>query len=116
MHTLEELIIYNFRILIFQNKISDAKDLIVNYYLVNKYLVERIQIDAVANKIIEMNYEIDNVNLNLPILFHIAGMDYYFQYAALDQFLDVENVDLPSSLSEENMKTKFIFCYIKFVT
>lgn len=110
MHTLEELIIYNFRILIFQNKISDAKDLIVNYYLVNKYLVERIQIDAVANKIIEMNYEIDNVNLNLPILFHIAGMDYYFQYAALDQFLDVENVDLPSSLSEEKYeKTKFIF-------
>jgi len=59
---------------------------------------------------------LDVTNIDLPIFFHIQQVNSYFQYASLEQFLNIINVDKPSEIIEFNDKDKYIYLLNKICT
>jgi len=85
----------------------EAIKLYVEIYFQNKFLVERVKGPDLLKKIISDNYEISNISIVFPIYFHLENAEYYYQYVALDLYLNSIKVDRPSEISFTINLTKF---------
>ena len=112
----EESIIFLFRAYIHLNMRSSVLSLIVDSFLKNRYLTERLDKEYLLNLIIDSNYELDITNIDLPIFFHIQEVNSYFQYASLEQFLNSISVEKPSEISKIDDKEKYIYLLNKVCT
>lgn len=109
----EEILIYSFKAYLNTNQIDQIISLITDSFFENKFLIERINIGVLVNYIIGKNYELSEINIDLPLFFYIHKVDSYFLYASLEQFLNTLMVDRPSMLSIEGNNTKLIFLLSK---
>jgi len=100
----EELfkLVYDFYI--DEDNFYEAIKVYVNIYFKNKFLVERIEPRVLLNKIVDQNYTISKISLELPIYFHLEDADNYYKYVALDLYLNSIEVDRPSNLSNGEIK------------
>jgi hypothetical protein len=99
----EEVILYLYTAYINDDKINDAISLFVNAYFRNKFLVERLKKGSVLNYIIDKNCDIGDISINLPIYFYLENANSYYQYTALEVFLNNNDVEKPSEL--DNIRT-----------
>jgi len=113
----EEVILYLYAAYIFDEKINEAVSLYVNAYFRNKFLVERLNKGSVLSYIIDKNYAIGEISINLPIYFYLENANSYYQYTALEVFLENRGVEKPSELDHIlTEKKKLIFVLSKICT
>lgn len=105
----EEILIYSFKAYLNTEHINKLISLITDAYFKNKFLIERIDIDFLTNFIIDKNYELAEIDIDLPLFFYIDNVDSYFLYASLEQFLNSMSIDRPSMLNIEGDLTKIVF-------
>ncbi len=109
----EEILIYSFKAYLKSHEINKIISLIVDSYFENKFFIERIDIAFLINYIISNNYELSEINIDLPLFFYIHNVDSYFLYASLEQFLNTLTIDRPSQLEYTLKDKKTIFILSK---
>lgn len=93
--------------------------LVVDSYFKNNFLIERLNIEDLINHIVTTNYVLENVTIDLPILFFIHETDAYFLFVTLEIFLNTISVDKPSEIENyhnEYAKSRFIYLLDKVCT
>lgn len=113
---LEEVIVFLFDGYIKTNKINKLINLTSNVYFSNKFLLERLDKSAIVNYVVQKNYLIDDINIDLPILFYIENTDSYFLYVTLELYLDTKFVNKPSEIEEHQNTDKLIFLLYNICT
>ncbi|UWX60031.1 hypothetical protein N0B40_16690 [Chryseobacterium oranimense] len=98
----EEILNYYIRFLIKQNNLSKIFDIVVDSYLENNFLIERFDLEVIIKLLINQNYILSYININLPIFFYLGNVDSYYQYVSLEMFLENENISKASQLIPEN--------------
>lgn len=113
----EELLNYYIGFLIKQNNLSKIFDIVVDSYLENKFLIERFDLEIVVNLLINKNYILSFININLPIFFYLGNVDSYYQYVSLEMFLENESISKASQLIPDNYeKEKLILILEKIAS
>lgn len=105
----EEILIYSFKAYLNTEHTNKLISLITNAFFENKFLIERIDISFLINYIIDRNYELAEIDIDLPLFFYIDNVDSYFLYASLEQFLNSLMIDRPSELNFEGDNKKIAF-------
>lgn len=113
---LEEIIVFLFDGYIKTNKTVKLINLISNVYFSNRFLLERLDKAAIINYIIQKNYLIDEINIDLPILFYIENTDSYYLYVTLELYLETIFVSKPSEIEEMQNIDKLIFLLYNICT
>jgi len=104
----EEVILYLYTAYIIDKRINEAVSLFVSAYFRNKFLIERLKKGSVLNYIIDNNFDIGDISINLPIYFYLENANSYYQYTALEVFLQNMEVEKPSELVLESIETNML--------
>ncbi|SMC33630.1 hypothetical protein [Moheibacter sediminis] len=108
----DEVLIYTCKVHLKEHNFSQLLTLLVNSYFKNTYLLKKLDLNSIVEIIINENYNIENLTLDLPIFFHIVDTSTYFLFASLDEYLTSISIEKPSEIviSENNeLKEKQIF-------
>ncbi|KUJ51736.1 hypothetical protein [Chryseobacterium sp. JAH] len=98
----EEILNYFIGFLVNQNNLSRIFDIVVDSYFENKFLIERFNLEILIKLLINNNYNLSYVNINLPIFFYLGNVDSYYQYVSLEMFLGNESIGKASELISQN--------------
>lgn len=109
----EEVILYLYNAYLTENKVTEAITVFVDAYFKNKYFVERLKKSSLLNYIVDKNYKIDDISIDLPIYFYFEDANSYYQYTSLEVFLDSLSLSKPSEINytdfEDTKKLIFLF-------
>jgi hypothetical protein len=109
----EEIILYLYNAYLKENKVTEAITVFVDAYFKNKYFVERLKKSSLLNYIIDKNYKIEDISIDLPIYFYFEDANSYYQYTSLEVFLDSIPLSKPSEINytdfEDTQKLIFLF-------
>lgn len=97
-YTLEEVSGYYISCLTIEQDISKIADIVVSSFFKNKFLIEKINLEKIISLLVEINYSLSYININLPILFYLNNVDSYYQYVSLEIFLQQEKIEKVSEL------------------
>jgi|GEM_PF-1267073 len=116
-HFLEQNIIFLHNAYLVTRNLKELTKLIVESFFKNRFLIERLKTTFLANEIIDSNYDIDGgFSIDVPILFFIVETNSYFQYAALDTFLNSLSLNKPSELNDEQDLEKLKYLLFNICT
>lgn len=107
----EEVILYLYSAYLTENKIAKAMTVFVDAYFKNKYFVERLKKSSILNYVIDLNYKIENISIDLPINFYFEDANSYYQYTSLEVFLNSISLSKPSEINYKEFpeKEKLLF-------
>ncbi|MGV0948233.1 hypothetical protein ACTS93_14005 [Empedobacter falsenii] len=107
----QELLLYWFEFCRKNNRIGELIELLVNSYFENPHLLKILNINNLISDIIDKDYDLEKIEIDLPIFFYIANSEDYFQFAALDVYLNSIGLTKPSELDifEDSFKEKKIY-------
>lgn len=101
----EEVNVYVNKTSLKQNKLGSLVSFFVDSYFENKYLIERINHEYLIEKIVDSDYDLDIINIDLPIYFHIQDLTEYYQYVSLELYLDSLSIEKPSEIPFSHLHT-----------
>jgi len=109
----EEVLFYLYNAYLTENKVTEAMTVFVDAYFKNKYFVERLKKSSLLSFIVDKNYKIDNISIDLPIYFYFEDANSYYQYTSLEVYLDSISLSKPSEINhvefEDTEKLIFLF-------
>lgn len=91
--------------------LNSALTIAVDAYFKNKNYLSRLNTNTLVNEIIDSEYNIEK-SIELPILFYINNCTNYYQYVALDEYLNDIKANRPSQIHERNKKTVFLLKHV----
>lgn len=82
-------------------------NIFVKYYFINKYLVQKLNVDIVKEEIKKSKYKIINHSIDLPIFFYLTNSEGYDIHTAYECYVLGSNCEKASELINKNVKYDF---------
>ncbi|WP_419211634.1 hypothetical protein ACNR9Q_12915 [Maribacter sp. X9] len=112
----EEIILFLYSAYLKEDKADKAISVFVNAYFKNKFFVERLKKISVLNYSISNNCDIGEISIDIPIYYYLEDANSYYQYTALDVFLDSISLTKPSEVEISKVKeVKKLIYLLRFI-